>query len=192
MGHVKTSTLKLRVDRTIENLLSYFKVTKKEFSRFVEPKIRRTLLPKEKSDLSGDGPFMAFYDIYERTFYFPLGEIHIKMLDGMPSRDTKDDSCFSKRIINHEVSHYIHSHINLGVHECSRFGKDVLIETVADYVNCILDIRGSNNSPSRKCYEQFGSEFLPKLARMTIQEAIKKGVPHLPYSNDLKGYLKRF
>jgi len=175
---ITTKSLNVKIDDAIKNLLVHFNVTEDELKRFKKPKIMRTLNPSKypEEDVRVPG-----YSFTENFFYFPL-------------KYEKFD-IFSKDVIYHEVGHYIHNFINPGiVKEISielETGKSLpgyrdLLELVAEYGNFILG-HGEKNKlrllileEEIEIYKKYGKEFLPCLARMSLEEAIAKGIVNGP------------
>ena len=171
-----TKLLRERIETALDTLLPYFKITAEELRRFNKPGIRRVLQPDEHPDHSRTSPG---YSHIGNFFYFPLRD---------PGLLTH---IFSEVTINHEVSHDIHGSINpemiRGQEIRVRTGKwplgyHALSEVVADYVNIILELYTPEEQmfrafrESKEIYDKYGPEFLPRLSRMSLQEAIEEGV----------------
>lgn len=171
-----TSELRLQIEQAISKLLPYFEVTDEELGRFQKPRIRRTLEDYEYPEHSRNCPG---YSPIESFFYFP-------------PKDTLLLGVFSPAIIYHEVGHYIHHSINpeevKGVHQFLKTGifppgHCELSELVAEYGNFILGLRNDEDSfnlrtfqKRLRIYEDYGPEFLPRLARMSLEEAIREKI----------------
>ncbi len=171
-----TKNLNAKIDEAINNLLVHFKVTEDELKRFKKPKIMRTL---DSSKYPDDSNRVPGYCFTENFFYFPIKDPGFSM------------NVFSEAIIHHEASHYIHNFINPEIAKviCERLatgkmppGFHNLTELVAEYGNFILGYGKENGwrplvfHEQMRVYEKCGKEFLPCLARMSLEEAINKDI----------------
>ncbi|MFA5175902.1 MAG: hypothetical protein WC413_01415 [Candidatus Nanoarchaeia archaeon] len=172
---MKLKLLKAEIEKAINNLMPYFKVSCDELKRFRKPTIRRFLKPDEYPDHSRNVPA---YSSIDNFIYFPLKEP--KFIKGV----------FSKAVIYHESGHFIHNFVNPGMIEGVNIylktgklpeGYDKLTELVAEYGNFILNLRTDedkkySDGEREKIYDKYGPEFLPYLARISLEEAIEEKI----------------
>lgn len=173
-----TPELRSKINQAILELTSLFEVAEEDFLRFSKPTIKREI----SSNLLDIRPSLALspaYSYSENVFYFPCkNELQVDI--------------FSPAIIHHEASHYLHNCINpqfkrealpIFLKTCEQQGPNDLQELVAEYGNMILGL-GDYSDPFNfetykkylKVYERYGPEFLPRLARMSLEEAIKEKI----------------
>ena len=171
-----TETLQKRTDDSLALLIALFGVSDKELQYFKKPIIRRTL---EKHEHQGFPRTCPAYYALKNYFYWP-------------EKDPFGFDIFQTRFINHEVSHYIHHSLNpgmnLGLIQCEETGRrplghEAFCEIVAEYANFILGLNDNLRPWQRNVvkdavavYEEYGPSFLPALARMSLDEAIKTNI----------------
>src|SRR3989344_5826200 len=97
-----TPLLQAHLDQAIERLLSLFKVTTEEHTRFRPFTIKRHLdlveFPKSSQDR------IHAYHFLDTYFYFPEKDTH--------EEDFTRISAFHPAVIHHESGHFIHDQIN--------------------------------------------------------------------------------
>ncbi|GEM_PF-1593144 len=168
-----TPLLRRKIDLAIIDCVPYFGVSDAEFLRFKKPLLRRVLKSKEYPEHDRDVPA---YSIPDNFIYFPL-------------KDPELLDIFSQAVINHEVGHYLHNQLNPTIIDGITFflnsgkrppGHHQLTELVAEYVNFILGLREydaqSAYRDAKEIYDNYGHEFLPRLSRMKLEDAIKEGI----------------
>jgi hypothetical protein len=182
------------IEESIERLAPYFGLSSVEVTKCKEFGIRRNLTEKVYQDHSKK---CAAYSFLDNFFFFPKRQ-YLRREFQICYPEASDETfesilgLTSTGIINHETGHRIHAFVNpdvkLGVLEALKTGKRPeyhfdLTEIIAEYGNMILSKRDYENGPFSYChnggwkiYSKFGPEFLKVLARMPLQEAIKKGL----------------
>jgi len=179
MTEPKTMTTRLlnaRLEHFIQVLLPLFRITEKELELFKKPRIRRILRPGEFPEKRREVPAYSFA---ENFFYFPLKDPGYQL------------NVFSNPVVCHEVGHFIHYHINPVIlrQKIAEFetanrqpNKRLykLVEIVAEYSNFILDMNYEKDSwimeEAKMIYHKYGAEFLPRLSRISLEEAIDFGI----------------
>ena len=177
-----TPLLKEHLYEAIRNLIPYFGVTDEELGRFKRPSIRRVLKKDEYPDDDGKS---AAYSPLENFFYFPIrDEWELKGFDASAC------GIFGPATIHHEAGHYLHFAVNPNRIKGTRLflekgidlkGDYELNELVAEYGNIILRLRDHEELSFLyydliNLYPKKGPEFLPVLARMSLEDTIKKGI----------------
>ncbi len=166
------------IEEAKQKLIPLFKVSKEELSKFRKPTISRHFGRDEYTDKCGDSP--AYYPV-ENFLYFPQKNFWYKGVE-----------LFDIATIQHEVGHYIHCQLNKEIIEGYRrfsiegrdqMGTHVLGEIVAEYGNIILGDRDYSKYPhdtinkgAFRVFNKHGPSFLPKLSRMTLDEAIREEI----------------
>ena len=166
---LKTELLKISIQKAIYELLSLFAVSEEEFEKWQRPKIRRQLM---KGEYPEHDIYCPAYSFLENFLYFP--------------QNGGSKFTFTVETIRHEVSHYIHRWLNIsiiyGIYQHAREGKrpkghHELTEAVASYPNFILgmnpDYMPLTDIRQRTLYNTHGPTFLPRLARMTVEEFLE-------------------
>lgn len=175
-----TPALRKKINEALQKLSPLFNLTQTEIDTARQFTIRRNLknLPRF---YAGSSEVVPAYSSLHSFFFFPV----------------KDDfpepiGTFSDIVIYHESSHHLHKIANPGLikkvesllrrSNAPREFSD-LRELVAEYGNMILGLSDYSDNLSRQChqdliriYPQYGPEFLPRLARMSLEEAIKEGI----------------
>jgi hypothetical protein len=169
-----------QIDIAIHELAPYFDISNNELMKFEKPTITRLV---DASRYGSSPDFPAYHPEFNLVF-FPWKNYDYKYL--------KPYDSFQPDIIHHEAGHYLHNSINPAFKDnFSIFSKnDSMLrkysnvkECVAEYGNYIL---GLSNRKRKKTYADIGVPqtfayhgpgFLPELARMSLEEAIKKDVP---------------
>jgi len=184
-----TPLLREHLYEAIRNLIPYFGVTDKELGRFKRPSIRRVLKPDEHPTHNRMIPAYSPLDNY---FYFPMND-RWEYNSGFHETDR---SIFCPSFIHHEAGHYLHYAVNPNHIKGTQLlfekgiklkGDDELSELVAEYGTIILRLLGPEKYPGKfkhlssyRClinlYNEKGPEFLPVLARMSLEDTIKKGI----------------
>lgn len=183
LKQMPTPLLKEQLYGAIRNLIPYFGVNDEELRRFKRPGIRRVLKPDEHPNHSRRVPAYSPLDNY---FYFPMRDKR-EHASGFPASDW---GMFSPATIHHEAGHYLHSAVNpnqiKGINLFLEKGIELkgdweLSELVADYGTIILRLRDHEKMLFLyrgliNLYHKKGPEFLPVLARMSLEDTIKKGI----------------
>ncbi len=169
---METVELKNELEKILVRLLPLFEVSTREFSKFKRFSIsRKFVYPLKGRNIPG-------YNFDENYFYFPNGNL-VK-----PERYNP----FKESTLIHEISHYIHNMINpnnrIWLNVLKNTGKYssgvmALRERVADYPCFVLDIVPDDKfllRDSDLVYTKFGPDFLPRLARMDLEEVRSLGV----------------
>ena len=173
---MRTFELKKRLELALERLLPLFEVTIDEFVKFEEYFIRRKL---KDNEFPKHSRFIPAYNFDENYFYFPNRKVVLlEWCDPF-----KEFSFF------HEMGHYVHNMINHNnriwltvLRNTGKYppGVMALRECVADYPCFVLDIVPDDDKfllrDSDLVYTKFGSNFLPRLARIGLDEARSLGV----------------
>ena len=162
----------------IHKMAPMFKLSTEEVSLAKQFTIRRTLKHSLSIYKEHDEQIPA-YAYLHGFFYFPVK-------DKYPEVEAID----SDAIISHEVGHHLHKivnpHISEGVRTFVRTGKlprghSELCEIVAEYANLFSGIRGCDDSLYESVYRdpirvylKYGPEFLPVLARISLDEAVRR------------------
>lgn len=168
--------LQEKLQQALKELIPLFRVNSEELARFTPWDLRRTLDSNEYPKHSRNAPAYSFLDNW---IYFPLR-------NPFATPDKGNYNLFSRRVITHEIGHYIHNMLNPAIKEGNRdyvlqgkrpAGHSFLTELVADYGCFILSITGHSSDElaseeGRRIYEKRGCGFLPVLARMILKEAI--------------------
>jgi hypothetical protein len=177
-----TRLLRGKLNGAIGLLSSLFEVSGEEFASLRRPRLLRKL-PLSRLDM-GYQPGVPGYDFADNFFYFPI-------------RDWRDEQTglpvgvFSESIVQHEAGHYLHALVNPavvkearvslveGVSQSWRKGFG-LREIVAEYPNLVLGTYEDCDDPcyggAVRVFESKGPDFLPELARMSVDEAVGRGV----------------
>jgi len=177
-----TPLLKEHLYEAIRNLIPCFGVTDEELRRFKQPAIRRVLKKDEYPDDDGKS---AAYSPLENFFYFPIRDEW--ELGGC---DASAYGIFGPATIHHEAGHYLHFAVNPNHIKGTKLflekgidlkGYSELNEWVAEYGNIILRLRDHEEllflyHDLINLYHEKGPEFLPVLARMSLEDTIKKGI----------------
>src|SRR3989344_2576189 len=172
-----TPSLQTHLNQAIERLLPLFKVATEERAHFRPFTIRRHLDPTEFSRSSRDRtPAYHFLATY---FYFHEKDPHTANPDL--------SGVFAPAIIHHEAGHYVHDQVNpsrrkemlsLMAHNNRTLDySNTLNELVADYGCLILGLYTAADQAFyfhhhpfgrflKTIYDQYGADFLPRLARM--------------------------
>ncbi len=173
---MRTSQLTKRLDQALERLLPLFEVTTDEFAIFKEYSIRVKL---NEHEFPKHPRYSPAYNSDENYFYFPNASVVLpKWCDP-----------FNEFSFCHEMGHYIHNMINpnnqiwLNILKSTRKypqGVFDLKERVADYPCFMLKLIEDDDKwllqDSKLVYDKFGPTFLPRLARMDLDEARSIGV----------------
>jgi len=190
---MKPSTPQIRklINEAINNLAPLFEIPAQDIEKASQFTIKRILSTWPYQDHSKNVPAYSYLDNF---FFFPLRNSDLKLFSEMhPNLDKqtiKEIFCIdSKFTIYHEAGHRLHSFVNPqiveGFKQFLKTGKrpehhHQLCEVVAEYGNKILNPRDYSLSPYKYCYEdilaifnKFGASFLPRLARMSLDEAIE-------------------
>jgi len=171
-----------KIDNAILNLTPQFSISNRELMKFEKPRITRAV------DVAryGGPPLIPAYHPEFNLFFFPWKNFNSKYVN-----DSVD--YFSQAIIHHEAGHYLHYSLNSKIPRNVldlpyKFQKEhyALGELVAEYGNFILGINNKEHWKERweflerkgltKTYLLYGRAFLPSLARMSLEEAIKTGI----------------
>lgn len=173
-----------KIEKSIYRLSPLFRISPDELSLFPRPRLRRELTEEELPKFNWQ---FTCYRYIDNELYFP----RTSLWDNERSRNA-----FSPATINHEVSHYLHCQLNPGLNQslapflvCPAYMYWIspihaLMESVAEYANFILNLNTDFTKKEKKTayhnslrvYEQQGTTFLPKLARMNLEEAIAFGI----------------
>lgn len=174
---IRTTTLKLMIEQSREELIPLFQLTGQEISQLRSPAVRRCLNANEYPKHPRNVPA---YSPIDNFIYFPQKD------PGYPH------NIFDRVAVRHEVGHYIHYQINQSIVEEKRKflsggklseGVKDLSEIIAEYGNIIL---GSRDYTEYQCayvfkkalrvFHLYGPLFLPTLSRMTLQESKAEGI----------------
>lgn len=169
-----------QIDNAIHELAPYFGISNNELMKFERPILTRVI---DKARYPPHQGYPAYHPTYNLLF-FPWKNYISKYFGTF--------DYFNQAIIHHEAGHYLHNAVNPTFeNNFSVFKNDDFMlrkysnvkECVAEYGNYIL---GLSNRKRKKAYADIGVPqtftrhgpgFLPKLARMSLEEAIKKNVP---------------
>lgn len=178
LGRMSMQLLRKDIEDAVNNLLPRFRVTEEERIKFKKPKIRRILKSSEYPEHDRE---ITCYVFLENFLYFPLS---------FPL-----DYHSPSATIHHEASHYIHNQINADIakkfyleRKTGKTPKGIykLTEVVAEYGNFILGLNDEERNwyirhcdvteDSMEIYGKYGPEFLPHLARMSLDDVIKEKI----------------
>lgn len=177
---ISTAYLRNKVILSIERLTPLFNLSPEELKEARKFGIERDLkgLPALYKDCSEN---VAAYSSLHRFFFFPSRDIYSEVLP-----------MDSDAVIFHEASHHLHAVLNHetigGILVFAKTGKRPLghanlCELVAEYPVKILGLADYTKPPYLdlhpnliRIYQEYGPEFLPTLARMSLGEAIKKRI----------------
>jgi len=177
---ISTPHLRKSVNIAIEKLAPLFGLSQEELALARHFTIRRTLrhLAKMYQD---HGETVPAYSCLDMFFFFPVRNYYSEL----GSLDSDDLVC-------HEAGHHLHRIINPSLvrqleplikikeapHEFSE-----LKELVAEYPVMILGLVDYDKPPYsyywtnlKRVYAKYGAEFLPDLARMSLDDAIRQGL----------------
>jgi hypothetical protein len=169
-----SSELESKIDREIARVLPFFEVSQDELQGFEKYRLRRLLNDDEEVGFDRNIPGYSSTGNY---LYFP--------------QESKHSFVFSDYVIRHEAGHYIHFMINKNrtiwpketPYPAILHSMLSLAEMVANYPNYMLGERSEaeNLNPkmfdiAKEQFDKYGPSFLPRLARMTLDEAISRGI----------------
>ncbi|MBT3397348.1 hypothetical protein HOA55_01070 [archaeon] len=187
-NEITTPSLRRKIGSAIPRIASLFELSPEETDAAMNITVRRNLDDLPEDEYGGYDLQVPGYCFKRNFFYFPP-------FDSKVFSDCID----SDPVIYHETTHYLHATNNPQVKKefLSSIRKDIsaehealkaslgLIELVADYPNLILGLRKDEDLTApyfkdlKRVFRQYGPKFLPTLARMNCDDAIREGIVSL-------------
>jgi hypothetical protein len=182
IGSMPSPLLKRKLDLAIKRLMPLFGVSSYEEANFKKPRLVRHV-PKNYPKHPKNVPA---YGVRENFFYFPVSCCGcINMYNNL-------FCLFNDSHITHEAAHYVHSTVFPDIQKfinhnpdnlCLSFEFKELREITAEYACLALGVFMSQaigfwdyRRAAYNLYQERGPEFLPILARMTLDQSVTEGI----------------